>query len=73
MKTDVFVTSRKIILESPFFKKEIDFDDIKMIGYRKGYPKKVNSKTGDLIINLTPLKLDYLYMYNLIINKEFRR
>ena len=68
MKTDVFVTSRKIILESPFFKKEIDFDDIKMIGYRKDYPKKVNSKTGDLIINLTPLKLDYLYMYNLILD-----
>lgn len=63
--TVLYIEDNSLIVKTPFFKKEINFNEIKMFGYRKKY---IKSLSGDLIINLVPLKLEYLYLNNLILN-----
>lgn len=65
-KSKLIINEHKITIKVPTFKKAIYLSEIKMFGYRIN---KGNS--GDLIINLTALKLDYLYLYNLIYNQTF--
>lgn len=66
LKSKLELSNAKLIFKTLLFKKEIFISDIKMIGYRKS---EKDTKTGDLIINLTAFKLDYLYLYNLVFNQ----
>lgn len=74
LKSTIYINEAKIVLKTPIFQKEIEISDVKMLGYRLYNKKNIDDiTTGDLIINLTALRLDYLYWYNLIFNQSFLR